>query len=262
MTDGPDLDWLISVDDHVLEPPHLWVDRVAAKDRDQAPHMEVDDGLDDWVYDGKHFPSAGLSAVAGKSKEEFSPEPLPYSEMRPGCYDPVARIEDMDRCRDPRLAVLPDAAAVLRAAVHGGERPGVRPRLPEDLQRLDARGVVRRRARPLHPAHPDPDVGPAARGRGDGALRGAGRDDLRLLGEPGAARAAHHPRQGPVLGPGDGRGERDGDGRLACTSARRRRCPRSRPTCRSSPTSRGVRCAPRARCSRGCSPGCSSGSRT
>ena len=37
------LDWLISVDDHILEPPNLWVDRVAAKDRDRAPHMEVDD---------------------------------------------------------------------------------------------------------------------------------------------------------------------------------------------------------------------------
>jgi predicted TIM-barrel fold metal-dependent hydrolase len=96
-TDLP-LDWLISVDDHVLEPPHLWADRVPHKDRERAPHMEVDDtGLDFWVYDGKKFPSSGLSAVAGKSKEEFSPEPLPYSEMRPGCYDPTARIEDMDR---------------------------------------------------------------------------------------------------------------------------------------------------------------------
>ena len=37
------LDWLISVDDHVLEPPHLWVDRVAAKDRDRAPHMVVEE---------------------------------------------------------------------------------------------------------------------------------------------------------------------------------------------------------------------------
>ena len=33
----PSLDWLISVDDHVLEPPDLWVDRVPAKDRDRAP---------------------------------------------------------------------------------------------------------------------------------------------------------------------------------------------------------------------------------
>ena len=122
MNDALNLDWLISVDDHILEPPRFWVDRVAAKDRDRAPHMEVHDGMDYWVYDGKRFPSSGLSAVVGKSKEEFSPEPLSYAEMRPGCYDPVARLEDMDRpvCW---LVVLPDDHAVLRAVVHGGQRP-------------------------------------------------------------------------------------------------------------------------------------------
>jgi predicted TIM-barrel fold metal-dependent hydrolase len=97
VTTDLNLDWLISVDDHILEPPHLWVDRVAAKDRDRAPHMEVHDGMDYWVYDGKRFPSSGLSAVVGKSKEEFSPEPLSYADMRPGCYDPVARLDDMDQ---------------------------------------------------------------------------------------------------------------------------------------------------------------------
>ncbi|MBL7488838.1 amidohydrolase [Frankia sp. AgB1.9] len=98
MTSELNLDWLISVDDHVLEPPNVWLDRVPAKDRDRAPHMELDDkGMDFWVYDGKKFPSSGLSAVAGKSKEEFSPEPLAYSEMRPGCYDAAERVKDMDR---------------------------------------------------------------------------------------------------------------------------------------------------------------------
>jgi predicted TIM-barrel fold metal-dependent hydrolase len=99
-TDGTtyNLDWLISVDDHILEPPNLWVDRVAAKDRDRAPNMQTDDnGMDVWVYDGKKMPSSGLSAVVGKSKEEFSPEPLNYAEMRPGCYDAKARVEDMDQ---------------------------------------------------------------------------------------------------------------------------------------------------------------------
>ncbi|MCK0090151.1 amidohydrolase [Rhodococcus sp. F64268] len=98
-TPNLDLDWLVSVDDHILEPPNLWVDRVPKKDHDRAPHMIKDDktGMDVWVYDGKKFPSSGLSAVAGKSKEEFSPEPLNYDEMRPGCYDPLARVEDMNK---------------------------------------------------------------------------------------------------------------------------------------------------------------------
>ena len=113
MDSALNLDWLISVDDHVLEPPNVWTDRVAAKDRDRAPHMETIDGIEYWLYDGKRFPSSGLSAVAGKSKEEFSPEPLPYSEMRPGCYDAKARIEDMDRAgSSPRCASRrsPDSA--------------------------------------------------------------------------------------------------------------------------------------------------------
>ena len=97
MNDAVNLDWLISVDDHILEPPNLWTDRVAAKDLDRAPHIETVDGLECWVYDGKRFPHSGLSAVVGKTKEEFSPDPLPYSEMRPGCYDSKARLDDMDR---------------------------------------------------------------------------------------------------------------------------------------------------------------------
>jgi len=91
------LDWLISVDDHVLEPPDVWTSRVPAKDRDRAPHLETDGDLEFWAYDGKRFPHSGLSAVVGKSKEEFSPEPLPYSEMRPGCYNAAARVEDMNQ---------------------------------------------------------------------------------------------------------------------------------------------------------------------
>jgi predicted TIM-barrel fold metal-dependent hydrolase len=97
MTTDLNLDWLISVDDHVLEPAHLWVDRMAAKDRDRAPHQVVEGDMEFWVYDGKRYPSSGLSACAGKSKEEFSPEPMTYAEMRPGCYDAKARLEDMDR---------------------------------------------------------------------------------------------------------------------------------------------------------------------
>jgi predicted TIM-barrel fold metal-dependent hydrolase len=97
MASDLNLDWLISVDDHILEPAGVWVDRVAAKDRDRAPHLVDEGDLEYWVYDGKRYPSSGLSACAGKKKEEFTPEPVSYKEMRPGCYDPVARLDDMDR---------------------------------------------------------------------------------------------------------------------------------------------------------------------
>jgi predicted TIM-barrel fold metal-dependent hydrolase len=90
------LDWMISVDDHVLEPPNVWQDRVAAKYRADAPSIVLRDGVECWQYEGRVFPTSGLSAVAGKKTEDISPLALNYSDMRPGCYDPKARIEDMD----------------------------------------------------------------------------------------------------------------------------------------------------------------------
>ncbi|MGE0878722.1 MAG: amidohydrolase family protein [Acidimicrobiia bacterium] len=92
-----DLNWLISVDDHVLEPPNVWQDRVPAKYKDIAPRMvTLDSGGEAWVYEDKVLPTSGLSAVAGKKKQEFSPEPVTYSEMRPGCYDAAERVKDMN----------------------------------------------------------------------------------------------------------------------------------------------------------------------
>jgi len=91
---APELDWLVSVDDHVIEPPNVWVDRLPARYRDVGPRM-LDD--DTWVYEDKRMPTSGLSVTAGKRKEEFTPLPVPYSEMRPAAYDPIARVVDMDR---------------------------------------------------------------------------------------------------------------------------------------------------------------------
>ena len=94
---GSDLNWMISVDDHILEPPNVWQDRVPQKFKDGAPRFVRDDQGEAWLYAGKRLPTPGLSAVAGKSREEFSPLPITYEDMRPGCYNPKARIADMDR---------------------------------------------------------------------------------------------------------------------------------------------------------------------
>ncbi len=90
-------EWLISVDDHVLEPGHVWQDRVPARHRAAAPRLVRDAEGEAWVYDGQRMVTPGLGAVAGKRREEFSFEPITYDEMRPGCYDSVARLEDMNR---------------------------------------------------------------------------------------------------------------------------------------------------------------------
>jgi predicted TIM-barrel fold metal-dependent hydrolase len=90
-------DWLISVDDHVIEPGNVWVDRLPANRRDAGPNQVLVDGKIEWTYEDRIFRTTGLFAGAGKRTEEFSHEPIGYEDMRPGCYDPIARLADMDR---------------------------------------------------------------------------------------------------------------------------------------------------------------------
>jgi hypothetical protein len=43
---------LFSVDDHIVEPPGIWVDRVPAAYKDRVPHVVEADGRQMWVWDG------------------------------------------------------------------------------------------------------------------------------------------------------------------------------------------------------------------
>src|SRR5262245_64700448 len=97
MTTIPPRDWLISVDDHVIEPPHVWLDRLPSRYRDVAPRMDRGERGAVWRYEDVVVPTAGLSVAAGKAKEEFSLEPVSFDEMREGAYAPHARVRDMDR---------------------------------------------------------------------------------------------------------------------------------------------------------------------
>ncbi|SHM64942.1 amidohydrolase family protein [Cryptosporangium aurantiacum] len=89
--------WFVSVDDHLIEPAQLWQDRLPARWRDTGPRIVSQDGTEFWVYEDRQIVTTGLSAVAGKQREEFSPEPVTYADMRPGCYDPSARVADMNQ---------------------------------------------------------------------------------------------------------------------------------------------------------------------
>jgi predicted TIM-barrel fold metal-dependent hydrolase len=88
---------LISVDDHLVEPPTVFDDRLPERFRDQAPRVErKPDGSDVWTFDGSVIPNIGLNAVAGRPKEEYGIEPTAFEEIRPGCYDVDERIKDMN----------------------------------------------------------------------------------------------------------------------------------------------------------------------
>ncbi|MBA2282925.1 MAG: amidohydrolase [Actinomycetota bacterium] len=88
---------MVSVDDHLVEPPDLFLEHLPAKYRDQAPTVVTQpDGSDVWKFNGATIPNIGLNAVAGRPKEEYGIEPTAFDEMRPGCWDISERIKDMN----------------------------------------------------------------------------------------------------------------------------------------------------------------------
>jgi predicted TIM-barrel fold metal-dependent hydrolase len=89
---------IISVDDHLIEPPDLFVGRLPAALADEAPHIvEEDDGSQCWIFESNRYPNVGLNAVVGRPKNEWSMDPARFDQMRPGCFDIDERIADMDR---------------------------------------------------------------------------------------------------------------------------------------------------------------------
>jgi predicted TIM-barrel fold metal-dependent hydrolase len=107
---------IISVDDHVVEPPDLWTSRLASTFLDRGPGVArgpatvfdfvggagsfrpATDGsvADYWLYEDRRFPLFKLSAAAGFPRDEVDLSMLTYDDIRPGCFDVGARLEDMD----------------------------------------------------------------------------------------------------------------------------------------------------------------------
>jgi predicted TIM-barrel fold metal-dependent hydrolase len=88
---------LVSVDDHVVEPPDMFEGHLPAKYRDAAPQLVTkEDGSNAWVFEGQEATNVGLNAVAGRPPDEYGLEPTRLEEMRPGCYDIHERIRDMN----------------------------------------------------------------------------------------------------------------------------------------------------------------------
>jgi predicted TIM-barrel fold metal-dependent hydrolase len=89
---------LVSIDDHVVEPPDMFEGHVPAKWVDEAPRLVTgDDGIERWIYRGKVTGVSGLNAVVSWPPEEWGRDPASFAEMRPGVYDIHQRVRDMDR---------------------------------------------------------------------------------------------------------------------------------------------------------------------
>jgi len=88
---------IISVDDHLVEPPGMFEGRLPAKFAADAPRVvETPEGHQVWQFDGNTYTQVGMNAVAGRRPESVKLEPFRFEDMRRGCWDIDARIRDMD----------------------------------------------------------------------------------------------------------------------------------------------------------------------
>jgi predicted TIM-barrel fold metal-dependent hydrolase len=115
-TETPTIPMIVSVDDHVVEPAHVWRTWLPAKYREQGPRVErrglaglrmvgpavyeheFDDAAppcDIWFYEDLIVPLKRHIAAVGFDRDDMTLSPITYDEMRDGCYDPRARVDDM-----------------------------------------------------------------------------------------------------------------------------------------------------------------------
>ena len=116
---------IVSVDDHVVEAPDLWRRRIPRRYHDVGPRVErrrigqlglhdvaggasradrtggvTDNGDwgDVWRFEDLVSPMFRAIVAVGQDMqtEGAGIAPITYEQMRRGCYDPVARLEDMD----------------------------------------------------------------------------------------------------------------------------------------------------------------------
>jgi predicted TIM-barrel fold metal-dependent hydrolase len=108
---SPAGEWMISVDDHLIEPPNVWTDRLPAKQRDLGPRWIAEGGVEAWHYeDVRQSVGGAVTSGAIWPPEDRPPvfNPLPFSEIPLACHDPKARIEAMDADRVLASLVFPN----------------------------------------------------------------------------------------------------------------------------------------------------------
>lgn len=107
---------IVDVDAHVVEPADLWTSRLPAKYREAGPHVrylptgqpKLDGGsyIEEpgtegpdvawWFYEDRKYSVKRLIAAAGYPADEITFEGVTFDQMRPGCWQPAARIADME----------------------------------------------------------------------------------------------------------------------------------------------------------------------
>ena len=92
----------ISVDDHVVEPAHVFVDHIDPKFRDRAPRIVDRDGAQGWLWEDRFYPLSFQGNAntrlfregeSGRGDDLYARR---YEDMIPAVYDVHARVRAMD----------------------------------------------------------------------------------------------------------------------------------------------------------------------
>jgi predicted TIM-barrel fold metal-dependent hydrolase len=103
---------LISVDDHVLEHPRVWEERLSTtKWGDRIPHVERSNGADRWVVDGQTLPLTGRGSI-GALLADRAASPAHWSEVPAQAHDPAERLKAMDVDRVDVSVLYPTVAGM------------------------------------------------------------------------------------------------------------------------------------------------------
>ena len=89
---------LVSVDDHIIEPPNVFENHIPKRWADRAPRFGYDAKrrAQTWTWEGGVAATPFICAVVTLPSDEWGYDPSTLAEMRPGCYDSEARVRDMD----------------------------------------------------------------------------------------------------------------------------------------------------------------------
>ena len=243
---------IISVDDHVLEPPDLWPARLPAKFRDRGPRVERDwavgslrrrrvlvrEGRRRWravrmLALRRHGCGRSRSVGRGRVRRAGSSTDLTYEQVRPGLIQTHVSptwTATTPTCRSAFRTYLGSAARSSWKTVTGARAP-----LCGGVQRLDDRRVVRGDGKgrlipltmvPLW----DVELAAAEVRRSRRARQLRGRPSPRIRSRSACRRSTTR----TTTGSRSSRRARTPRPPSACTSARARRCRPRRPTRRSS----------------------------
>jgi predicted TIM-barrel fold metal-dependent hydrolase len=114
-TTAQPIPWIVSMDDHVVEPADLWSSRLPQKYRDIGPRVVYAPGgtpiisgpvyIEEpgtegpnvawWFYEDHQYSVKRLIAAAGYPADDIKLEGITFEQMRPGCFQVRARLDDM-----------------------------------------------------------------------------------------------------------------------------------------------------------------------